>query len=273
MRQNLRENLSIAGDGTRWVTCAGLLLMTILFGERLFSEDRSPASLPTSDAATKVPALTSADRDAMRQALGNLHGLIGGWRGVGQPVRNSNRGAWSETAEWIWEVKPGSLALLCQVQGGKLLRSARLTFAPKTSQYTLTAVLVDQSKRTYTGKFEGNRLTLETAADSEGIIHQIAITQLGDKRVTALFQSHPTGTQQVKRVAEVGYTRQGTRLAVEGSGGPECIVTGGKGTMTYVYKGKTYYFCCTGCRDAFLADPEGILAEAAKRTAEKKASP
>jgi len=24
----------------------------------------------------------------------------------------------------------------------------------------------------------------------------------------------------------------------------------------YVYKGKTYYFCCDGCREAFIKDPE-----------------
>jgi YHS domain-containing protein len=36
------------------------------------------------------------------------------------------------------------------------------------------------------------------------------------------------------------------------------------------YKGKTYYVCCTGCRDAFLDDPEGILEEYAERVAKRK---
>jgi YHS domain-containing protein len=49
-------------------------------------------------------------------------------------------------------------------------------------------------------------------------------------------------------------------------------VSGGKGTMSTVYKGKTYYFCCTGCRDAFNDDPDGIIAEAAARAAKKKAA-
>ena len=31
--------------------------------------------------------------------------------------------------------------------------------------------------------------------------------------------------------------------------------------MPVMHKGKTYYVCCTGCRDAFNDDPEGILAE------------
>lgn len=31
------------------------------------------------------------------------------------------------------------------------------------------------------------------------------------------------------------------------------------------YKGKTYYFCCAGCKPQFDKDPAGILAAAAKR--------
>ena len=48
-------------------------------------------------------------------------------------------------------------------------------------------------------------------------------------------------------------------------------MTGGKGTMSTVYKGKTYWFCCTGCRDAFNDDPDAIIAQAEERAAKKKA--
>ena len=40
--------------------------------------------------------------------------------------------------------------------------------------------------------------------------------------------------------------------------------------MSTVYKGKTYYFCCTGCRDAFLDDPDTIIAQAEEKTKKKK---
>jgi YHS domain-containing protein len=32
-----------------------------------------------------------------------------------------------------------------------------------------------------------------------------------------------------------------------------------KAAATYEYKGKTYYFCATGCKDAFLKNPEKYL--------------
>jgi YHS domain-containing protein len=38
-------------------------------------------------------------------------------------------------------------------------------------------------------------------------------------------------------------------------------VTGGLGTMTVSYEGKTYYVCCSGCRDEFKADPKKYIAE------------
>ena len=36
-------------------------------------------------------------------------------------------------------------------------------------------------------------------------------------------------------------------------------------TIAVSYKGKTYYVCCSGCRDLFNENPEAILAEAAER--------
>ncbi|HEY3968932.1 MAG TPA: YHS domain-containing protein, partial [Planctomycetaceae bacterium] len=129
----------------------------------------------------------------------------------------------------------------------------------------------DQSERKYRGTRSGTKLTLQSDPDAAGDVHQIVVTQLNEKRTLVLFQARAKGQQQFTRVAEVGYTREGTKLAEERVGGPECIVTGGKGTMSTVYKGKTYWFCCTGCRDAFADDPDGIIAQAEEKAAKKKA--
>ena len=86
-----------------------------------------------------------------------------------------------------------------------------------------------------------------------------------------MHESRKQKQQSFFRVAEVGYTREGTRLAQAGAGGPECVVTGGLGTMQVSYKGKTYYVCCSGCKQAFDDDPEGILADFAARKAEEAA--
>lgn len=229
-----------------------------------FAEDREKKT------ETKVNASDKESRTAIQEALAEFNPLVGGWRGVGQPVRNSSKGSWPETAEWIWEIKKEHVGLRYAIKDGKLLKSALLTWDPQEKDFVLMAQLPDQTERTYTGRISGNKLTLQSPADADGSEHQIVVTQLNEKRTLVLFQIRPQGQQEFTRVAEVGYTREGTKLADEGVGGPECIVTGGKGTMSTVYKGKKYWFCCTGCRDAFLDDPDGIIAQAEEKAAKKK---
>jgi len=103
-----------------------------------------------------------------------------------------------------------------------------------------------------------------TAEDGDEV-RQVTVTMLNEKRTLILFEKKLATASSFNRVAEVGYTREGTRLATSDASGPECIVTGGTGTMEVKYKGQTYYVCCTGCKQAFEDDPEGVIAEAAER--------
>lgn len=219
------------------------------------------------DAPTKP--LTPEAKAAAQEGLEEFNGLIGGWRGAAQPVRNSTKGAWTEKAEWVWEIKKDAVAVRYDVKEGQALKTARLTFDPEKKTYHLLATLPDKTTREYDGKLEGNKLVLDSKPDA-GVVHRITVTQLNEKRTLVLFEKRPEAVERFSRVVEVGYTREGTNLAVEGAGEPECIVSGGKGTMQVSYKGKNYWVCCSGCRDAFNDDPEGIIAEAAARAAKKK---
>lgn len=221
-------------------------------------------------AREKSERLTPEEKVQVQSALEQFNGLIGGWRGAAQPVRGSNKGAWTEKAEWVWEIKKDSAAIRYQIKDGKAMTEARLTYDPEQKLFQLTAKLPDSSTREYAGKLEGNKLVLDSRADAEGYVHRVTVTQLNEKRTLVLFEKRPAEGDRFSRVVEVGYTREGTTLAVEGAGEPECIVSGGKGTMQLTYKGKTYWVCCTGCRDAFNDDPEGIIAEAAARAEKKK---
>lgn len=213
--------------------------------------------------------LTAEQRDAIQAALEEFNSLVGGWRGVGMPQRGSRKGAWLEKANWVWDFSQG-IALKYEIDSGKLLHTARLTYDPATRQYRMQATFAEEEQRTYTGKLDGKRLTMESKPDSDGFVHQMVITRLNSKRTLVLHQRRRDGQQLLMRVAEVGYTREGTSLAVEGAGEPECIVTGGKGTTPVTYKGKTYYVCCSGCRQAFDEDPAGVIAEYQRKVARRK---
>jgi YHS domain-containing protein len=210
-------------------------------------------------------------KSASKTALAELNSLIGGWRGVGQLKRGSAEGSWRENAEWVWDFKQDDVAIRYEIPDGKLLLTARLVYLPTEKKYGLIASFADKTSREYHGQLDGKRLVLESAADDMDFVHRLTVTLLNDKRSLVLHEKRRADSGFFIRVAEVGYTREGTRLAASDVAGPECIVTGGAGTMKVEHKGQAYYVCCSGCRDAFLDDPEGVIADAKRRAeAEKK---
>lgn len=214
------------------------------------------------------PESKPAPKASVIEALRDFNGLIGSWRGVGQVKRNSQQGAWQETAELVWELKPKSTGIRINVSEGKEWKTALLAYDEANKTFTLTATLPDDTSRKYQGKLTDKRLVLE-GADDKKEVHRLTLTTLNENRMLILFEKRPEQQSFFTRVGEVGYQRQGTRLAAVGGTGPVCVVTGGAGTIPVTYKGTTYYVCCTGCRDAFNDDPEGILA-AYKKTIESK---
>lgn len=201
---------------------------------------------------------------AAQAALQKLNGLIGEWRGVGQPRRQSNRDAWSESTAWAWDFRDGA-ALVQSVTDGRLAREARLTFDPAAAQYLLRLTAPDGRESVYTGRWSSDQLVLTTAARPGDPSRRITITPRSDIRLVVLHEATEPDRDLFFRVAEIGYTRAGRRLAGPGGGQPQCVVTGGLGTIEVRHAGQTYYVCCTGCKQAFEDDPERILKEYRER--------
>lgn len=207
-----------------------------------------------------------------KEALAEFNELIGGWRGIGMPRRGSRNGAWSETAEWVWtfdKKDKNSVAIDYTIKKGKQLQSGRVTYDSQNKVYRLAGLFADKARRDYEGRLRDKKLVFESKPD-KGYVHVITITKVNEKRALVLYQKRRDGSKFLTRVAEVGYTRAGTSLAVAGAGEIECIVTGGKGTIKVSYKGQTYYVCCSGCKIAFDDDPAGVIAEYKRKVAERK---
>lgn len=243
----------------------GLLLILVVGGWGV-SEETAPKS--TSPAKSK---------SVEKEALTPFQDLVGGWIGTGQPKRNSTTGAWREKAEWRWKFSGEQVSLEYAVEEGKLLKSALVSFDSKSKSFRLKTVepgaVKDQTvEREYLGESNGNKLVFDTPAKEGAEGRRITITRLNEKRTLVLFEQKGAGQNFFNRIAEVGYTREGTRLADSDQTGPECVVTGGAGTIKVSHKGETYWVCCTGCRDAFNDDPEGVLADYRKKLEERKAA-
>jgi hypothetical protein len=224
-----------------------------------------PADEPADDAGART-AIAKA-------ALARFNPLIGEWRGVGQPKRNSNRGAWQETSHWVWDLSQPEPAVVCNFEGNSRWKQLRFIYEIDTEQFVLHATNPDDSKVVLRGNWSEEKLVVETDAVSDMPTLRLTLTPRGDNRATLLLESAAAGTSGFARLWEVGCTRAGTRLAAADGTGPECVVTGGLGTIPVTHAGQTYYVCCTGCQQAFEADPEGVLAEYRKRLDEAAASP
>lgn len=236
------------------------LLVVVAWGEPP-AKPESPAALtPTS----KQPL------PAQREALAHWNGLIGGWRGTGQPRRGSPTGAWREDTAWAWSFAPEESALVGTVSKGKLAATLKMTAGAKTGEYQIVWTTPEGIARTLTGKIDDGKLVCLSEADKMHEVYRITLTALNEQRTLILFEKRRDEQQSYTRIAEVGYTREGTRLAAAGGGQPECVVTGGLGTIKVEHAGKTYYVCCTGCQQAFLDDPEAILAEYKARREKEK---
>lgn len=206
-----------------------------------------------------------------REALARFNDFIGGWKGVGQIKRNSTQGAWRETSEFVWKIDKHASGIEYRVKDGKHLKSGLLSWDAPTKQFKFTAENPDGTKLDHFGKFEDNALVLESKPKTDGSISRITIRQLNELRLLVLYESRKESQSLYQRIGEVGYTREGAKLASSDQTGPVCVVSGGVGTIKVSYKGETYFVCCTGCRDAFNDDPETFLTEYKARLEKKKA--
>ncbi len=233
------------------------------------------AKMSTVPVSALLLVLLAADapqpgRRADQAALKPFGGLVGEWRGTGQPQRGSAKGAWTETGGWAWKLTPDSAALELTVTKGKFLRSATLRPGKGPNAFALDAVLADGSKRSFAGTHSDKKpLTLTTEPPDGDGPRRVVITPLHDTRFLLLFEGRNDEGSGFRRLAEVGFTRQGVAFAA-GESGPVCIVTEGRGTTQVSYKGKSYWVCCSGCKDLFNENPEAVLAEAAERQKAKE---
>src|SRR5262249_22413531 len=124
--------------------------------------------------------------------------------------------------------------------------------------YELTLRTPAKESVVFTGKLDKKKLTLERETKDE--TQRLIVTMLHSNRFLYAYESKPAGKKLFSKKYTVGATKEGEAFAA-GDGKPECIVSGGLGTIAVAYKGKTYYVCCSGCRTEFLESPEKYIKE------------
>ena len=230
----------------------------------------------------------SEHRETCVKVLKPLGVLVGEWKGVGQPRRGSNVGAWSEKAQAAWKFDENQSGLVLNFDPGQHYKS--LVFSAAEDAVTPELSLMAAGGQTIPLKrndeSDTNKASDKPTKDVAWVFEsspdalpqtRCTVRVISDIRVAMLFEEKPTQQASYRRLSEIGLTRAGARLASGNTGERQCIVTGGLGTIKVSHEGKTYFVCCEGCQQAFDADPAGTIAayqerlqEASKKGASKK---
>jgi hypothetical protein len=198
-----------------------------------------------------------------REALQPFSPLIGQWRATGMPegsAQAKQKGFWTESIAWQWQFKGDEAWLAVEFTKGKYFVNGQLRPLPQKDRFTLTLQTVDKQTLVFEGTFVDRKFTADRTDPQTKQTQRLVWTLLHANRILYRYEVKPADAVTFTRIYQVGATREGEPFATDKTG-PECIVSGGLGTMPVVYKGKTYYVCCSGCRTEFNADPEKYIRE------------
>lgn len=207
-----------------------------------------------------------------KDALQPFNILVGSWKGSGAPDGTKEErvaGAWEETVSWEWKFKDQDAWLEVTFAKGKYYTKGELRYTPDKAKdaparYTLKTTTPDKTTATFAGVLtDKDKVLALTRTDGPAAEEQrLVFSLLHHNRHLYRFETRPAGTTVAfTRKYQVGATKEGVAFA-DVPKGPECIVSGGVGTMKITYKGKDYWVCCSGCRDEFKENPEKYIKEA-----------
>lgn len=232
-----------------------LLCLTVLFTAVQADQDAPPA------------------KKSAREALKPFNDLIGAWRCTGEPEgtrEQKQRGFWVEAVNWEWQFKGDDAWLIAKFDKGKHFTRGELRALPEPDRFQLKLETVGKEMLTFTGTLADRKLTVERVDEATKETQRLVFTMLHENRFLYRLDVKGGDRPVFARRYQVGATKEGVPFASLTSTSPECIVSGGLGTMPVTYKGETYYVCCTGCREAFKEEPEKYIKEFKEKQAKEK---
>jgi len=209
-----------------------------------------------------------------KEALQALNDLIGSWRGTGQPegtIEEKQRNFWTETQAWQWHFTKSDASLTVTFDKSRNFTKGELSFLPDKDEFQLSLHTPTKEILTFTGPLKEGVLTLERIDEKKKEKQRLVFTFLHANRFLYRYEDKALNQMTFKKRYQVGATKEGIPFASEGGvDDTECIVSGGHGSIAVKYKGKTYYVCCSGCREAFKEDPEKYIKEFEEKKAKNR---
>ncbi len=210
--------------------------------------------------------------------------LLGQWRGTTRREYENFKAV--DNHEWVWDLRTDAKnpALTINSDKSPYLKQGRLSWNIDEQKFTLTATDAAGTKREFVGDFtdpvheivgsddklhkvfrlEFNQV--DKSGQTSGEMWQMSFEQQENNRYL-LEVAKRRGSAAFARYDTVSTQREGTSFALSDTDYAEktCIISEGLGTTEIVYKGRSYWVCCSGCKAAFDDDPETWIARAAAR--------
>jgi hypothetical protein len=245
---------------------------------------------PAAKPAEMVKVAAEKQSQSIIAALQPFQVLLGQWRWIAKKNFGSSVQT-GEDLEWIWDFQTdrNRPALKAATAGNPYFRALWLTWLPEDDKFQLTAKTAEGDARVLQGTWTDNgepkeesdgrkvqrtyKLQLSQISPESGDQWLITFNQLDNNQYLIDLSRRPAAGKQPALLANIRQQRLGTSFALADSDnpGPKCIISGGLGTMTVEYQGKSYPVCCSGCAAAFKDDPERWLTRLAAKTKSKNA--
>jgi hypothetical protein len=217
-----------------------------------------------------APAVDPPAPRSPKEALRAFNDLIGSWKGTGTPEgtrdEKKRRAFWTESLTWAWQFKGDQTWLRVDFDKGRYFARGELRYLPDRERFQFTVLTAAKETLVFAGPLKDRQLTLEREDEAKKETQRLVFSLLHENRFLYRYEVKPQNRSLFTKLYQVGATKEGVPFA-GGDGKPECVVSGGRGTIPVTYQGETYYVCCTGCRDVFKEDPEPFLKEYRARKA------
>jgi YHS domain-containing protein len=169
---------------------------------------------------------------------------------------------------WRWQFKGDDAWITVSFAKSKNFLKGELRCLKEKDAYQFRLHTPAKKTLTFTGRLKDRRLTLDRTDPDRKEDQRLVFSLLHSNRFLYYYQVKPQGRGLFARVYQVGATKQGVAFAT-GEDQPECVVSGGQGTIKVMHKGKTYYVCCSGCKTEFDAHPDKYIKEYEQKMAKK----
>lgn len=248
----------------RMTALTGLLvgMLGVMKAATIPKPDKQDKPLQKGEKSADEKPLSPADLAKVKKALTEVQDFVGLWKLEGSQPAGGKTERWKEDVSWGWKFKDGDAWLDVQFADGKgkHFTAGALRYDLDKKKYRLALTAADKTEQVFEGEVPPTGgLKLERKDAKTGDVYRLTLGTLADGvRFQLKYQKQEGGKGAAGDVFAMIGNKDGESIA-GGTKKPECIVSGGAASIAVQVSGKTYYVCCTGCRDELVANPKKYI--------------